>query len=100
MIADPPSALALLLKRLMARRERPRRQSPLDGGALRADPQLPMPKEPLRGASALKALAPPRTRDVDVLALPDRDHLRVVVPDPDFVDLEAVRRVRASRRGR
>ena len=101
MIAGPPSALALFLQRLRERREENRRRlnppaGAVDGGKLVAEPApraLPPPSNRPQAGSALTA--PPSPPPNDILSIPDRDHLRTVVPDYDHLDYGA--RVRGRR---
>ncbi len=88
MIAGPSSPLVLLFRRLArAHAARANARAPLEGGALVADDirALPAPKDPLEAASALTPL-PAGDPPMDILALPDRDHLRRVVPDYEHLE--------------
>lgn len=92
MIAEPPSALALFFRRIMdaraARRTERARRGPVDGGKLAVEAErraLPAPMEP----PAQTALSPPPRPPLppmDMLEMPDRDHLRRVVPDYEHLE--------------
>lgn len=106
MIAEPPSALALFFRRIMdARRERKRPRTscgPVDGGRLVAEAERrlpPTPKQPPSESTALTPLPPPRDPPMDILSSPDRDHLRRVVPDEDYVDYDLERPARFTCHG-
>lgn len=96
MIAEPPSALSLFIRRLVEARETRRRReahaarAPVDGGRLDAvlEPRaLPPPSvRPHRGTALVPPPSPPTLPPVDILSLPDRDHHRTVVPDYDHID--------------
>jgi len=91
MIAEPPSALALFFRRLMDAREarkRPHHSGTVDGGKLVAEVEqraLPAPKQRPLQATALSPSPRPVLPPGDILAMPDRDDLRVVVPDYDHL---------------
>lgn len=108
MIAEPPSALALFIRRIMDAREQRKRQAhgrgTVDGGKLIVTEEirsLPAPRDMPAQSSALKSSTPLALRSSDILAMPDRDHLRRVVPDEHFVDWEEgaqmARRVRGNK---
>lgn len=93
MIAGPPSALQMFIRRLLDARENRKwkeaeaaRYMPVDGGRLDAETErraLPPPC-----AEWQTALAPPSSPPVDILSLPDRDKARTVVPDYDHIEYE------------
>lgn len=98
MIAEPPSALAMFVRRLMENRAGKRREREqqagcggvVDGGSLNEVPaRSVLALAAASGASALAAVhVPGPLREVDILALPDRDHQRSVVPDYDHIEFE------------
>lgn len=97
MIAEPPSALSLFFRRLLdARESRKRKEAEsaqplaMDGGRLEAVTErraLPPPRARSDGGSALAPPpSPPMLPSMDILALPDRDKDRTVVPDFDHIE--------------
>lgn len=85
MIAGPPPFYARFLKSVFSP-EAPTHQranpSPEPPMRLLPKPETKLLEQP---ATALKALPLPDLVWPDVLALPDRDHLRTVVPDLDHL---------------
>lgn len=97
MIAEPPSALGILIRRLLDGREITKRKEleaarsmPVDGGRLEAESvgcALPPPRARLEGDTALAPPPlPPTLPLLDILAMPDRDHERTVEPDYDHIE--------------
>lgn len=97
MIAEPPSALGLLIRRLLDAREvRKRKEAeaarsvPVEGGRLEAKAErcaLPPPRARPDGETALAPPPfPPTLPPMDILAMPDRDHQRTVEPDYDHIE--------------
>lgn len=95
MIAGPPSLLEVLIKRLseprVAKNAGYRAQAPREGGKLVAQNEPLALVAPSNGG-ATTALQAPLTKGPapasDILSLPDRDHLRTVVPDNDHMEFE------------
>lgn len=88
MIADVPPFYVRFLKSVFS----PERSNNMIASVAVALPQSPLrllPKPETRllekPNTALKALPPPELEKTDVLALPDRDHLRSIVPDLDHI---------------
>lgn len=96
MIAEPPSALSMFIRRMLEKRAANRidveRSGTVDGGRLLVEPErraLPAPKDKPEGSTALVSPSvPPALPPVDITALPDRDHLRTVVLDFDHIQYE------------
>jgi len=97
MIAEPPSALGMFIRRLLDAREiRKRKEAEaarsmlVDGGRLEAESvgcALPPPRARPDGETALAPPpSPPTLPPVDILALPDRDYQRTVEPDWDHIE--------------
>lgn len=90
MIADPPPFYARFLKSLFAPEARATFQSAKDDATEPSQPPVRLLRKPEvklleQPATALKALPPPESAKPDILALPDRDHLRSVEPDMDHL---------------
>lgn len=86
---EPPSGLSLFFRRFMDPAAQPAPCGPVDDGKLvvEADQRaLSAPKEPTAGYTALSPLPPPTLPAMDILAMPDRDHLRTVEPDHDHLE--------------
>lgn len=97
MIAGPSSALQMFIRRFLDaraadRRERERDGSPKDvinGGVLKAEADTKaLLTSRIPDAGTVLAASPhvPTLPSQDVLSLPDRDVLRVVVPDYDHIE--------------
>lgn len=90
MIAGTPPAIVMFFRRMKEERKaRQRKREPLEGGALVDEKQtlrLPPPEAHPDSSTALTQVPPPLPPRTDILALPDRDHLRTVVPDYDQLD--------------
>ncbi len=90
MIADPPPFYARILKSLFAPEVRPSRQTGQEAEVVSSQVPvrlLPKPDTKLleQPVTALKALPAPDPSKADILALPDRDHLRSIEPDYDHL---------------
>lgn len=92
MIAGTPPAIVMYLRKLkQAREARRMARAPMDGGALSVEEtQLLLPPSGnfREGETALSGLPPPQLPPSDILALPDRDHLRHVVPDFEHLEYD------------
>jgi hypothetical protein len=89
MIADVPPFYVQFLKSLLARKRHERATGAIRQTAAPVAVKL-LPKPDVirleQPATALRALPLPEEGHADVLSLPDRDHLRTVVPDYDHMD--------------
>lgn len=95
MIAGPPSALQMFIRRLLDARAAKRRErdaAPKDvinGGVLKAEVDtkaLLTSRIPDAGTALAASPQRPTLPPQDVLSLADRDGLRVVVPDYDHIE--------------
>jgi len=90
MIAGPPPFYARFLRSVFSPERNVKREDRPDDEVAIARQSVRLLAKPERklleqAATALKALPPPDQMKPDVLTLPDRDHLRSVVPDLDHL---------------